>query len=685
MLVVVMIFGFHTEGHGITYTFIGTGNWSDPSKWDMNGVPPPGYASDNIIIQAMCNANVAVAFNGTLIINTGITLTIKSGSSLTINSGGNLNNYGTLTNNGGLINVGTLTNFSSGTFNNKGNLVVEGSLDNNSTLTNNLGCNLIIVGTLTNHLSGTLQNDGTLTINSGSTLQNDGTLTNNSGGILQNDGTLINNSGGILTNNSGGTLQNNVTLTNNSGGTFSNSGTLNNSGGTLNNNGTLTNTSSGTLYIFNNGTLTNNGPLTNNYFVSISNGTLQNNHTLTNTSSGTLQNNSTLTNNSGGTLQNNHILTNNTSGTLNNNGTLNNISSSTLNNNGTLNNISSSALNNNGTLNNKGSVNNNGTLNNNSSGTLTYLSNGTLTNTETINNNGTLKGTGTLVQSGTFSNSSTGIIAPGASPGKLTITGSLNLGSGAYNCEIYGTTQGTTYDWLAISGIVTLTNAQLAVNWGSFVPFAGDEFTILTCGSRTGEFTSVTIPSVSGLQFTVLYGATSVVIQAQALPVELVKFTGKERNGGVMLEWNTASEQNNKGFEILCSDDGDRWTKIGFINGHGSTTEEHSYSFLDTKPLNAENYYRLRQIDLDGKEEFSKIIMVQFSEEAEVSLFPNPVHSSLSIDDFSEQTEYLITGVTGQTLKGGILSPGDAIDVQQLANGLYYIAIGRKVMKFVKN
>ncbi len=143
----------------------------------------------------------------------------------------------------------------------------------------------------------------------------------------------------------------------------------------------------------------------------------------------------------------------------------------------------------------------------------------------TLLNNATLKGVGTLARSGTFNNSSTGVIAPGLSPGKFNVSGSLDLGNGTYNCEINGPGQGTTYDWLAVTGAATLSNASLVVNWGAFTPVAGQVYTVMTFTSRTGNFSSVTIPPVGSLSFIVGYTATSVQI-AVSPPAAALDFDG---------------------------------------------------------------------------------------------------------------------------------------------------------------
>jgi len=417
--------------------------------------------------------------------------------------------------------------------------------------------------------------------------------------------------------------------------------------GTLNITGNLVLNSNmlGNGQIINNGTMNVNGNVTINYL-------LDNRNTVN--IYNTLTNNATIDNQSGGTVNIYNLLENNAylwnRGNLNNNGTLSNAAPG-------------------GILQNDGILNNDN-LFVNTGGTLNLV--------------GTLKGNGTflIVPNSIFNN--LGITAPGTGVGKLTVTGNY-FEVGHYNCEINGTGQGTTHDWLAISGTVNLSNAILVVDWGSFLPTAGDEFTILTCGGRDGQFNFMTIPNVSGLQFNVIYSATSVKIAALALPVEMTRFSGIEKSGTVLLQWNTATEQNNEGFEIWHSGDGNAWSILGFVKGQGTTTTAQQYFFQDTGPLSGVNYYRLRQVDHDGTTAFSNTITVRLKQEPTISLYPNPVHSYLYAENFPEQAAYSIKNVAGQTLQSGTLLPGMAIDVQNIATGLYYLYFDRQVLQFVKD
>ncbi|SFE85337.1 Por secretion system C-terminal sorting domain-containing protein [Thermoflexibacter ruber] len=99
------------------------------------------------------------------------------------------------------------------------------------------------------------------------------------------------------------------------------------------------------------------------------------------------------------------------------------------------------------------------------------------------------------------------------------------------------------------------------------------------------------------------------------LPIELSSFTGRLVEGQLArLEWTTAREQDNKGFFIERSIDGRNFTEIDFIQSKGNTVNGHRYSYLDRLPYRGTFYYRLRQVDLDGKETYSKIIPIKIED-----------------------------------------------------------------------
>jgi hypothetical protein len=139
---------------------------------------------------------------------------------------------------------------------------------------------------------------------------------------------------------------------------------------------------------------------------------------------------------------------------------------------------------------------------------------------------------------------------------------------------------------------------------------------------------------------------------AGVLPVELVNFTASDYEEQVVLNWQTASEKINEGFEIERSSDGNRWENIGFVAGNGTTTEVHDYTFSDDEPIIGQSYYRLKQIDYDGAFEYSDVLAVNYEngiQNVNITLFPNPVVNELQVKD--GQGQATIYNSFGQRIK----------------------------------
>lgn len=115
------------------------------------------------------------------------------------------------------------------------------------------------------------------------------------------------------------------------------------------------------------------------------------------------------------------------------------------------------------------------------------------------------------------------------------------------------------------------------------------------------------------------------------LPVELVYFNGNVEGNTIQLFWGTATEINNFGFNIQRSVDSLNWDVIGFVFGHGTSFSPKDYNFTDTTIVESNTYYyRLQQIDNDGKLEYSEVITF-FISITSVELEDNiPIEFSLS-------------------------------------------------------
>ncbi|NOX17514.1 MAG: hypothetical protein GXO87_04430, partial [Chlorobi bacterium] len=99
------------------------------------------------------------------------------------------------------------------------------------------------------------------------------------------------------------------------------------------------------------------------------------------------------------------------------------------------------------------------------------------------------------------------------------------------------------------------------------------------------------------------------------LPVELTSFTASYFNDVVELNWRTATETNNSGFEIQRASSSTTprqgWETIGFVEGNGTTAETHNYSFIDENVASGKYFYRLKQIDNNGSFEYSDVVEIE--------------------------------------------------------------------------
>lgn len=170
------------------------------------------------------------------------------------------------------------------------------------------------------------------------------------------------------------------------------------------------------------------------------------------------------------------------------------------------------------------------------------------------------------------------------------------------------------------------------------------------------------------------------------LPVELLSFTAKAEGSSNKLTWTTASEVNNKGFQIeKLKATGDSWDILGFVASKSPKGTSESYDFLDIAPLST-SYYRLRQMDNDGQETLSKVVSVSNKGNSKLKVYPNPVSNSLTIetDPFNkgEALDYQIINLLGQQVQSGKAT--NSIDVSKLLIGTYFLKVGDAQMKFIK-
>lgn len=172
-------------------------------------------------------------------------------------------------------------------------------------------------------------------------------------------------------------------------------------------------------------------------------------------------------------------------------------------------------------------------------------------------------------------------------------------------------------------------------------------------------------------------GSVCICYSSSAVPVELMFLKGAAIDGGIQLAWQTASEQNNEGFEIERSLNAKDWKQIGFVAGNGTTVEAQNYSYLDESAFANLQYYRLKQIDYDGQYEYSDIIAVRRADKTEaLSVYPNPVQQSLNyqVGDMDAVESVQLYDIYGKLLKTANVINGE-LSMADVAVGTYILVV----------
>ncbi len=208
---------------------------------------------------------------------------------------------------------------------------------------------------------------------------------------------------------------------------------------------------------------------------------------------------------------------------------------------------------------------------------------------------------------------------------------------------------------------------------------------------------SFTTPAteVASLQFVLKYAGNSFNIDGifwddmlltYVVPVELTAFTAAANDLNVTLNWTTATELNNSGFQVERSN-GSEFQVVGFVAGHGTTTEVKNYTFVDQNVEAGSYTYRLKQIDFDGSFEYSNNVEVEVLGVKEFALgqnYPNPfnpsttINFSLAVDSKVSLKIFDVLGQEVVTLINGQLAAGSqkvSFDASSLNSGVYFYRI----------
>ncbi len=173
-------------------------------------------------------------------------------------------------------------------------------------------------------------------------------------------------------------------------------------------------------------------------------------------------------------------------------------------------------------------------------------------------------------------------------------------------------------------------------------------------------------------------------------PVEMTSFTANVNEGNVSLNWSTATETNNKGFDVQRRSENGQYETIAFVDGNGTSTEKHNYSYVDTKLASGNYTYRLKQVDFDGKFAYSKEVNANVELPAVYSLeqnYPNPfnpstqINFSLAVDSRVSLKVFDVLGRQVAELVNNNLTAGQHninFNASNLSSGVYFYRLEAK-------
>jgi hypothetical protein len=201
------------------------------------------------------------------------------------------------------------------------------------------------------------------------------------------------------------------------------------------------------------------------------------------------------------------------------------------------------------------------------------------------------------------------------------------------------------------------------------------------------------LPYLAGDENIVIDDGSHPVEYCATLPVELTDFSGYNQGRVNRLFWETAMEEGNSYFEIEHSRDGVDFWPIGTVASQGDSQLSQNYAFTHDAPSVGKNYYRLKDVSVDGTVNYSHTLSIDYYPPNELALYPNPVKGMLYIDGgASELLQVRIMDVAGRTVRDLTLDGGQTrteMDMSSLESGIYLAYIktadqGEVVRKIVR-
>lgn len=281
--------------------------------------------------------------------------------------------------------------------------------------------------------------------------------------------------------------------------------------------------------------------------------------------------------------------------------------------------------------------------------------------------------------------------------GYWTFKRSTTTFGGNYNVALFNTgfTNNTGLGWTVVKSD-TLSNPSLSSSWRL------QGACVISSTPGNTQRSSMNAPAKDSTSFNHFYTTAQTNI---ALPVELLYFNAEPKGESVYCTWETASETNNDYFEVERSYDGTEFITLGIVNGfgHGTSTSTRYYSFPDNDPCKTNRYYRLKQVDIDGRFSYSDIVAINCSDNKNLfTVYPNPGSDYISTSFYEKNAGIIFlqwVDVIGQIVKEESHQAVKGLnkittDISEINSGIYYLRLKNgdknsvdeyRQIKFLKN
>jgi hypothetical protein len=293
----------------------------------------------------------------------------------------------------------------------------------------------------------------------------------------------------------------------------------------------------------------------------------------------------------------------------------------------------------------------------------------------------------------------------GAADGNILVTDWIKAtdastaSTGSYTSKVFSV-QESVSTWGHINWSAQLpagTDLAISVRTGNTPTPDGSwsSFTAVANGANMSTAFPISIPDGKYIQYAAAFITSNTSVMPTMLditiessnaqlPVSFTSLTASAIGNNVKLDWSTISESNNKGFDVMRSTDGVKWSPLGFVAGAGNSAVKNTYTYSDANLNAGLYYYRLRQVDFDGKSALTNIVTANVTAKPITSLgqnYPNPLRGNTVIKYSVSQNAHV--RITVYDLNGRVVKVAEdvqrkagnytfVLDASMMNSGIYY-------------